>query len=168
MTTGQAVERLGEPDECTQGSAVFLTCEYRIDDGGTVYLGYLRQADYLDRAYANQGNGEGDYVFISLVPASLELPAGVQRQLTLEDFEGLSAGMEFFPDIYNQVGPPNNGGIFEGGYVSLVYSLSSGGRIAMQTHGGYGCISEISYSPDSFGPSWTILSEDTEEKCTGE
>jgi hypothetical protein len=102
-----------------------------------------------------------------LIPASQGLPSGIQRHLVQSDFNELSAGMEFFPGVYRQIGPPNISGLFEGGDVSLVYYLSDGARIAMHTHGGYGCISLILYSPDSFGGNWTVLSEDTEGICEG-
>ncbi len=167
MNYEQVVERLDEPQDSIVGSSAFVTYVYKLETGDPVYLGFYSQADYLDSAYTYLHTIDGD-VFTSLVPTSLDLPSGLHRALALSDFEGIIAGMDFFPDIYRQVGPPNISALFEGGDVSLVYYLNDGGRIAMITHGGYGCISLISYSPESFGLNWTTLSEDTEGKCGGE
>lgn len=167
MNYEQVVERLGEPQDSIVGSPAFVTYVYKLETGDPVYLGFYSQANYLDSAYYYLTD-EDEENLKWLIPDSLDLPSGIQRDLSLGDFEGLTAGMEYFPDVYNRAGPPSISGLFEGGDVSLVYYLSDGGRVAMQTHGGYGCISLISYSPESFGPNWTVLSEDTEGKCEGE
>lgn len=158
------IQEVGEPQDQIVGSSAFITYVYEVEEGNRVYLGFLRQADYLDTAYIYQQTNDGD-ILISLIPPSLSLPAGVQRQLILDDFEGLVAGIRYFPDVYNQVGPPNDFAIFEGGSLSLIYYLGNGERIALNSPHGFGCISRIGYSPESFGGNWTVLSEDTEGIC---
>lgn len=167
MSYEEVVAVLGEPSDEIVGSSAFTTYLYVLETGEPVYLGFLVEANYLDSAYSHDyGEEEGES--IPFIPPSMELPAGVHRTLVLEDFDGITAGMKLYPDIYRQVGPPNIGAIFEGGDVALVFYLQDGGRIAMQTHGGFGCIDEVSYSPVSFGADWVTLSTDSEGICEQE
>jgi len=167
MNFEQIVDRLGEPDDSIAGSPAFVTYIYELETGDLVYLGFYSQADYLDSAYLLDYEGEAQKW---LVPSAFDFPFpfGIQRSITLDDFEGLVAGECSFWDVYNQVGSPNDLIIFEGAHYSIIYFLNDGARVALNTAGGLGCIRRIGYSPESFGGNWTVLSEDTEGKCGGE
>jgi hypothetical protein len=166
MTHNQVEEILGKPEKRIVGSSAFTSDIYKLVTNETVYLGFLEQSDYLDSAYyfsITDDSNNPKYI----IPDSLDLPSEVNRTLTLEDFEELEAGIDYFSNVYTQVGPPNDLIIFEGGRSSLIYYLSDGGRIGLNSESGVACISRIGYSPKSFGDDWRVLSEDTEGICKG-
>ncbi len=158
----QVVQKLGDPQGQSDASAPFVTYTYDLKDGSKVYLGFLKQADYLDTAYYYQGKE-----MKSIVTASANLPSGVVRQLTLDDFQALKAGAKYFDDVYSHFGPPNDFAVFEGGALSIIYYLKDGGRIALNSDYGWDCFKRVGYSPDSSGGNWQVLSEDTQGLCGG-
>jgi hypothetical protein len=163
MTHEQVVDVLGDPTKQIKGSPAFVTYVYELKTGEMAYLGFLAQDDYLDSAYYVASDTEGNLEYV--IPDSLDLPSGIERILTFNDFNGVEAGSNYFKDIYNRVGPPNELIMSEGGNFSLIYILSDGGRIGLNTIRGVSCITRIGYSSKSFGGDWKVLSQDNEGKC---
>jgi hypothetical protein len=136
MNYEQVVERLGEPQDSIVGSLAFVTYIYELETGDPVYLGFYSQANYLDSVYLFNYEGEAQKW---LIPSTFDFPSGIQRSITLNDFDGLVAGECSFWDVYNQVGSPNDLVMFEGAHYSIIYFLNDGARVALNAHGGLGC-----------------------------
>lgn len=100
MTYKQVVQILGRPNDQIEYSPAFITYIYELEDKNLVYLGFLQQADFLDTAYYYQQIDDG-LRFTPIIPKSLSLPSGIQRDLSFSDFDGLIAGIQYFPDVYN-------------------------------------------------------------------
>ena len=162
MTYEQVINALGEPVDRINGSPAFVTYVYKIMDI-PIYIGFIAQANYLDTAYYYT-EANNPQSIVNIIPSSVSIPGGIERKLTLSDFDDLEAGTMFFPDAYSKVGPPDNLGAMSGLFSSIYY-LEDGGRISLQTYGNVGCIYKIVYSPKSYGDDLRTLSEDTGGKC---